>query len=110
MSGYGMTRVVICRVVICLGVLLTVVHIKLSSRLTRKSRKGSLPFSSTPLVDCMSVFCWPRRWCNAWNSLCFMAVIVSSIWRSQSSIICRQVERECSSMFYITISEDNGNW
>ena len=42
---------------VCLGVLLTVVHIKLSSRLTRKSRKGSLPFSSTPLVDCMSVFC-----------------------------------------------------
>ena len=43
-----MTRPVICRYVV------TVVRSELSSRLTRQSRKGSLPFSSTSLY--VSVF------------------------------------------------------
>ena len=60
------------------GFLETVVLGELSSRLTRQSRKGSLPFSSNFLLNCMSVFCSLRWWWNASITSCHTAVKVSS--------------------------------
>ena len=62
-SGRKMICLVISRCVSVSCKLMSVVI--LSSRVTRQSRKRSLPFSSTSLVNCMSVFCSLRCWWNA---------------------------------------------
>ena len=61
-SGRKMICLVISR---CVSVSCKVMSVViLSSRVTRQSRKRSLPFSSTSLVNCMSVFCSLRCWWN----------------------------------------------